>query len=133
MGPEGDFLSGSDEPIVQDATAADLQNRTFTFANGRAFGRGLRNQEVTLTFADFTTDGDDNPQSGPFTLRTEAFMAAGVVTLGSCTFHFRTSTFPAHQGPQAEEVTETDPCQIFLATGSLQLVNAATQVMSFSE
>ena len=59
---------GSEYGGSRAATPADLANQAFAFADGQAFAPALANVAVTLTFGDFTNDGDGNPNTGPFTL-----------------------------------------------------------------
>src|SRR4030095_5837590 len=47
--------------------------------------------------------------------------ASGTVTLGSCTFRFDQSTFPAGSGPQSGAQFTIDPCQINRDNNTLQL------------
>ena len=106
------------------ATASDLTNRSFAFTNGAgpnlATVLGLpQGQAFTLQFGNF---GGTNV--GPVTLDSGGSAASGTVTLGSCTFRFDRSTFPAGRGPQSGTQFPIDPCQIHSDTNTLQLTAA---------
>ena len=93
-------------------TASDLTNRSFAFTSGAgpnlATVLGLpQGQAFTLQFGNF---GGTNV--GPVTLDSGGSAASGTVTLGSCTFRFDRSTFPAGRGPQSSAQFTIDPCQI---------------------
>jgi hypothetical protein len=102
---------GNDSTSVVSATAGDLTNRSFAFPNGAganlATVLGLpQGQAFTLQFGNF---GGTN--IGPVTLDSGGSVANGTVTLGSCTFRFDRSTFPAGSGPQSGTQFTIDPCQ----------------------
>jgi hypothetical protein len=98
------------------ATAANLQQTTFTFTDGAIFG--LANIPVTLATGTFVGN------VGDFALTAKASgcvasgcvvsgsVTSGSVTSGSCTFLVATSTFPAGQGIQAGDRLVLDPCQV---------------------
>src|SRR5437870_10136911 len=80
------------------ATANDLANRAYTFPTGAGAilasatrGLGLPpGQAFTLQFGSF---GGTN--TGPVRLDSGGSTASGTVTIGSCSFQFDQSTFPA--------------------------------------
>src|SRR4029450_9606358 len=93
-------------------TANDLNDRAFPFPNGAgpnvAAVIGLPSgQAFTLEFGSF---GGTNV--GPVTLDSGGNLASGTVTLGSCTFRFDQSTFPAGSGPPSGAQFTIDPCNI---------------------
>src|SRR5262249_18403370 len=66
--------------------AADLENQTFTFADGAIFG--LVGQEVRLTFGTFTGN------SGPVSLTVMGKVAHGTARIASIDFDFQQSDIP---------------------------------------
>jgi DNA-binding beta-propeller fold protein YncE len=119
---------------LRAALATDLENQTFTFADGAAFG--LTGETTTLAFRDFNTDGDGDPNTGPFTLDAAAGTATGTVTIGSCNLAFDndTNTFDADTFPQLQpgETLRLDPCEVNTEDGILQVENASTAATSTS-
>jgi hypothetical protein len=99
----------------QGTAAALLGSRTFTFADGTAFGVTPANTPTTLAF---------NANATRFSVSTAARRATGTVTYGSCIFTVGPSTtnpdatggigggtnFPANTGPQANQQFVADPC-----------------------
>src|SRR5207253_1205201 len=82
--------------------ANDLTNQAFTFTNGAGANLatviGLpQGQAFTLQFGNF---GGTNV--GPVTLDSGGSTASGTVTLGSCTFRYDRSTFPAGRRPHSD-------------------------------
>jgi hypothetical protein len=116
------------------AAPADLANQVFAFADGRAFAPALADVAVTLTFGDFTNDGDGNPNTGPFRLTTAAGTARGTVTVGSCDLAVERSTLDAAMFPELQrgQTVPLDPCLIDPEDDSLQVENADTGEISTS-
>jgi hypothetical protein len=117
--------SGDDTSPIVTATSGDLNNRAFAFPNGAgpelAAVFGLpQGQAFTLQFDDF---GGTN--IGPVTLDSGGSAAHGTVTLGSCTFRFDLTTFPAGVGPQSGTQFTIDPCQVNRDNNTLQLATAS--------
>ena len=111
------------------ATASTLTNRSFAFTSGA--GRNLaavlglpQGQAFTLQFGSF---GGTN--IGPVTLDSGGSAASGTVTLGSCTFRFDRSTFPAGSGPQSGTPFTIDPCQVNTANNTLSLTAASGETL----
>ena len=125
---------GGDGDDLRVALATDLENQVFTFGDGAAFG--LTGQAVTLAFRDFNTDGDGNPNTGPFTLDAAAGTAAGTVTIGSCNLAFENdaNTFDPATFPQLQpgETIRLDSCEVNTDDGSLHVQNATTAATSTS-
>src|SRR5439155_1831798 len=120
--------SGSSTTFVS-ATANDLTNRAFAFPTGAgaslATMLGLpQGQAFTLQFANF---GGTNV--GPVTLDSGGSTASGTVTLGSCTFRFDRSTFPAGRGPQSGTQFTIDPCQSNSNDKTLRLGTASGEAL----
>ena len=108
---------------TSSATASDLNDRSFTFANGAGPNLAAvlelpQGQAFTLDFGNF---GGTNV--GPVTLDSGGSVASGTVTVGPpCTFSFSRSTFPAGSGPQSGTQFVIDPCQFNSNDNTLQLV-----------
>src|SRR6266702_3288437 len=85
---------------IDQATASDVNNRSFTFANGAVFHSALANVSTTLCFTDNATN---------FTLSTDK-TATGTNRFGSCILTVVTSNYDANAGPQVGEVITLDPC-----------------------
>jgi hypothetical protein len=123
--------NGENGTTFASATASDLNDRSFTFANGAgpelaAMIRLPQGQAFTLQFANF---GGTNV--GPVTLDSGGSVASGTVTLGSCTFRFDQSTFPAGLGPPSGAPFTIDPCSVDRDNNTLQLtMSSGEQVVS---
>jgi hypothetical protein len=120
---------GNDSTSIVSATAGDLTNRSFAFPSGAgpnlAAVLGLpQGQAFTLQFGNF---GGTN--IGPVTLDSGGSVASGTVTLGSCTFRFDRSTFPAGSGPQSGAQFTIDPCQINRDDNTLRLSAASGETL----
>ncbi len=111
-------------PPTAPAIPADLGSRTFTFADGAAFGRA--GAQVSLTFGAFV----ENASS--FVLTSGDF-AAGSVIIGSCTFYVVLGGFSLGQGPGFDDQIRIDPCAVDAADGHLIAVNAITGASSVSD
>jgi hypothetical protein len=109
VGCDDDGGGGGDN----DAEPQDLENQTFTFQNANGFFGIPAGTAFTLAFGDF---GGDN--TAPFTLNAAGNTAIGQVTVSSCLFEFADSNFPAGQGPDDDDVVDTD-CTI--ENGDLRL------------
>src|SRR5438445_6788730 len=86
---------------IDQATASDVNNQSFTFANGAVFHSALNNVSTTLCFTDNATN---------FTLSSSGGTANGTNRFGSCILTVVTSTFAAGAGPQGGDVITLDPC-----------------------
>jgi hypothetical protein len=85
---------------IEQATASDVNNQSFTFANGAVFHSALENVSATLSFSDNATS---------FTLASSGGTATGTNRFDSCVLTVVTSTFGT--GPQVGEVITLDPCE----------------------
>src|SRR6266446_5849266 len=83
------------------ATASDVNNRSFTFANGAVFHAALANVSTTLCFTDNATN---------FTLSSAGGTATGTNRFDSCILTVTNSTYAVGAGPQKGEVITLDPC-----------------------
>jgi hypothetical protein len=117
------------------ATPATLENQVFAFTDGRAFAAALANVAVTLSFGDFTNDGDGNPNTGPFTLTTAAGTARGTVTIASCNLAVETSTLVAGTFPELQpgQIVLLNPCLVNGDDNSIRVQNANTGAVSTSD
>jgi hypothetical protein len=86
---------------IDQATAGDVNNRSFTFANGAVFHVALVNISTTLCFTDNATN---------FTLSSAGGTAAGTNRFDSCILTIANSTYAVGAGPQLGEVITLDPC-----------------------
>ena len=120
---------GDDSTSTVTATAGDLSNRSFAFPSGAgpnlATVLGLpQGQAFTVQFGNFS-----GTNVGPVTLDSGGNAASGTVTLGSCTFRFDRSTFPAGSGPQSGAQFTIDPCQINRDDNTLRLTAASGETL----
>lgn len=124
--------TSSGDSNFQAATEGTLENRNFTFADGAAFG--LPDQAVTLTFGNFAGDGDENPNTGPFSLESASGTATGTITVGFCRLVIGTSTFDAVAFPtlQPGRTVLLDPCELSPEDDALRVRNADTDIVSTS-
>jgi hypothetical protein len=86
---------------VDQATASNVNNRSFTFANGAVFHAALVNISTTLCFTDNATN---------FTLSSAGGTAAGTNRFDSCILTVANSSYTVGTGPQVGEVITLDPC-----------------------
>src|SRR5437899_7730871 len=86
---------------IDQATASDVNNRSFTFANGAVFHAALANVSTTLCFTDNATN---------FTLSSAGGTATGTNRFDSCILTVTNSTYAVGAGPQKGEVITLDPC-----------------------
>lgn len=115
------------------ARILDLENSTFGFTNGSAFGI---NQSVTLTITGFDESG--LLPVAPFTLSTNP-TASGMVTVidiessdvtfTECNFDVASSDFPAGEGPQAGSQIQAE-CSVTDLGNILQVQNRTTNETS---
>jgi mono/diheme cytochrome c family protein len=101
------------------ATVADLQNRSFMFPDGAAFGL---TGPVTLAFGTF-----DASNTAPFTLTSGTNTASGVATLGSIDLAVETRT------PSDFAIADQMSLDDRIANGILSLTNTATRATSTAD
>jgi hypothetical protein len=106
------------------ATPANLQQTTFTFADGAIFG--LAHIPVTLATGTFVGN------VGDFALTANGLVASGSLAIGSCTLLVATSTFPGGQGLQVGNQLVLDPCQVDAIDGRLIVTNAILRLTATS-
>ncbi len=113
-----------DTLIPTAAVSSDLAQRSFSLADGAAFG--LPDTEVRLTFGVFTEE------RGTFVLTAGEQTAVGMMTLGSCTFAIAGSTFAAEPALQVDRQIHIDPCDVDIVDGRLLVQNVDTGARSES-
>ena len=86
---------------IDQATASDVNNRSFTFTNGAVLHAALVNISTTLCFTDDATN---------FTLSSAGGTAAGTNRFDSCILTVANSSYTVGTGPQVGEVITLDPC-----------------------
>ena len=109
-----------------NATASDLNDKTFLFVSGEIFHPALVNITVTLKFTN---------NANSFTLTSSANTnneATGTNTLssGSCTLTVTRSTFRLGTGPQLNDVITLSTCQFNSSTGALTVSNGTIGITS---
>jgi predicted small secreted protein len=117
------FVPGSDGN-VQQATASDVDNRSFTFANGGVFHTALTNVQTAL---EFTNDAQN------FTLTSAGAVkgtASGTNRFGSCILTVTTSTYSTGRGPQEGEVITLQPCNFNSTNHRLTVTNGSITATS---
>src|SRR5262249_21370059 len=109
-----------------NATASDLNDRTFLFASGAIFNSVLMNTSVSLKFTNnansFTLTSSDNTNN----------TASGTNTLssGSCTLTVTGTTYRVGTGPQPNDVITLSTCQFNGSTGTLTISNGTITITS---
>jgi hypothetical protein len=106
---------------IDQATASDVNDQTFTFANGAVFHSALANVSTTLSFTDNATT---------FTLSSAGGTATGTNKFDSCILTVVTSTYGASAGPQEGEVITLDPCDFDSDNKTLTVSNRDVTVTS---
>src|SRR5262245_38163375 len=86
---------------IDQATASDVNNNSFTYTNGAVFHAALVNVSTTLCFTN---------NAATFTLSSAGGMATGTNRFDSCILSVTTSTYTVGSGPQVGEVITLDPC-----------------------
>lgn len=107
-----------------NATANDLNDKSFLFVSGEIFHPALVNIAVTLEFSnnanDFTLTSADNTDNE----------ATGNNTFGSCTLTVSRSTYRPGSGPQVNDVITLSTCQFNSSTGALTISNGTIGITS---
>jgi hypothetical protein len=109
-----------------NATASDLNDRSFLFFSGEVFNAGLANIQVSLKFTN---------NASSFTLTSEEntdLTAAGINTFssGACILTVGRSAFRPGAGPQVNDVITLSTCQFNGSTGSLTISNGPITITS---
>ena len=106
---------------IDQATADDVNNQSFTFTNGAVFNTALNNVSTTLSFTDNATS---------FTLSSSAGTATGSNRFDSCILTVITSTYGSGAGPQIGQVITLDPCDFDSENKRLTVSNMDLTVTS---
>lgn len=106
---------------IDQATADDVNNQSFTFVNGAVFNTALNNVSTTLSFTDNATS---------FTLSSSAGTATGSNRFDSCILTITTSTYGSGAGPRVGEVITLDPCDFDSENKRLTVSNMDLTVTS---
>ena len=95
---------------IDQATASDVNNRTFSFTSGAVFHSALANVSTALAFS-------NNAQN--FTLCSGSDTATGTNRFGSCSLTVTNSSYGANAGPQINDIITLDPCDFDSDTNTL--------------
>jgi hypothetical protein len=99
-----------------NATASDLNEKTFLFVSGEVFNDALVNIAVTL---EFTNDAQSFTLTSTTNTDNEA---SGANTFGSCILTVTRSNYRPGTGPQVGDVITLSTCQFNSSTGSLTVL-----------
>ena len=113
-------LPGCSEDI-QPAVVDDLNNRSFTFANGVIFHPALANMPTTLSFTNNSTN---------FALSSASGTAVGTDSLNPCVLTVTFSTYAPSTGPQADDTMTLNPCDFDRASKTLIVGNGTISQIS---
>jgi len=113
-------LPGCSEDI-QPAVVDDLNNRSFTFANGVIFHPALANMPTTLSFTNNSTN---------FALSSASGTAVGTDSLNPCVLTVTFSTYAPGTGPQAPDAMTLNPCDFDTASKTLIVGNGTISQVS---
>jgi hypothetical protein len=108
-------------PIIEQATAGDVNNQSFTFANGAVFNAALANVPTALAFSNNAIN---------FTLSSAGGSATGINAFGSCILTVLASTYASGSGPQGNDVIRLTTCSFQIPNKTLIVGNGATTVTS---
>ena len=106
---------------VEQATAMDVNNQSFTFADGQVFDPALTNISTTLTF----TNNANN-----FTLSSAGGSATGTNVFGSCILTVTSSTYLSGAGPQVGAVITLSPCDFNSSDNTLSVTNVTNETIT---
>jgi len=106
---------------VDQATASDVNNRTFAFTSGAVFHSALTNVSTALAFS-------NNAQN--FTLCSGSNTATGTNRFGSCILTVTTSSYSANAGPQKNDMITLEPCDFDSDTDTLMVSNRSLTATS---
>lgn len=104
-----------------DATAHDVNNKSFLFLNGGVFHTSLLNVSTTLEYTN---------NAATFMLIATSGTATGVSTFGPCTLTVTSSTYKINTGPQVNDVITLSLCEFNSASGTLTVSNGLIIVSS---
>jgi len=105
----------------KQATDTDLNNKSFSFADGAVFHAGLAKSPTTLTFTN---------NAKLFTLTSPGGLATGNTSLDPCVLTVTLSTYPAKTGPQVQDAIALHTCDFEKTPDTLTVANAALSITS---
>ena len=103
------------------AEVEDVNNKSFTFANGAVFHPGLAGAPATLQFTD---------NANTFTLASAGGTATGGNRFGSCILTVASSTYTPETGPQVNDVINLNPCNFDSTNFTLTVSNGSNTLTS---
>ncbi len=103
------------------AEVEDVNNKSFTFANGTVFHPGLAGAPATLQFTD---------NANTFTLASAGGTATGGNRFGSCILTVTSSTYTPETGPQVNDVINLNPCNFDSTNFTLTVSNGSNTLTS---
>ncbi len=112
------MLSGC---VGTQATATDVNNKSFTFTDGAVLHAALTTIPTTLTFTN---------NANTFTLISTGGIASGTAMLSSCVLTVTLSTYPAGTGPQVHDAITLHTCDFDSRTDTLTVANATRSITS---
>ena len=103
------------------AEVEDVNNKSFTFANGAVFHPDLAGAAATLQFTD---------NANTFTLASAGGTATGGNRFGSCILTVASSTYTPGAGPQVNDVIILNPCNFDSTNLTLTVSNGPNTITS---
>ncbi len=117
-------LLGCSEEI-QPAINVDLNNQSFTFANGAIFHPALANMPTTLAFTNNSTNFSLFLTNAPAT-----GTAVGTNSVNPCVLSVTFSTYASGTGPQANDTIMLTPCDFDRSNKTLIIGNGTITEIS---
>jgi hypothetical protein len=108
-------------PILEPATASNVNDQSFTFANGAVFNAALTNVPTALAFSNNAIN---------FTLSSIGGTAVGINAFGSCILTVLASNYASGSGPQMNDVIRLNPCTFQIPSNTLIVGNGTITVTS---
>ena len=106
---------------VHQATASDVNDKSFVFTSGAVFHAALVNVSTTLAFSN---------NAANFTLSSAGRTATGTNRFGSCILTVTTSTYKTADGPQEGDVITLSTCDFDSDTNRLTVEHRNTTATS---
>src|SRR5262245_66117811 len=113
------LLGCSDE--IQPAINADVNNQSFTFANGVIFHPALANLSTTLAFSNNATN---------FSLSSTTGTAVGTNSVNPCVLNVTFSMYASGAGPQINDTISLTPCDFDRSNNTLIIGNGTITAIS---
>ena len=108
---------------IQPATVSDLNNQSFTFADGVVFHVALAHLSTTVAFTN---------NSSNFALASARGTAVGINSLNPCLLTVTFSTYASGTGPQANDEITLNPCDFDRSNKTLIIGNGTLTQISAS-